>query len=735
MWLRSIVKHWGLMPRMSRHLRPSRTPFVTTRLRLEQLENRLLPSTYLASSVADLTADINAANLHGGANTIVLAQHTTFTLTAADNATDGANGLPVVAANDNLTILGNGDTIERSTAAGTPAFRLFDVASGGALTLKDLTLQHGLALGSGTAAEGGAALNQGTLTLTHVTVQNNVAQGSIGVPGTPLNPVGGNGQDASGGGIWSSGILTLQGGSNLLNNQAIGGDGGPGLSSDGGFDGEGGYAFGGGLDVAGGTVLVANSTLSSNSAQGGQGADGGSAFGGAMFMDGAAVTLSNVGLSSNFARGGISSAPTGGGGDGGAVFCNSGTLAISRSSFASNSTYGGNDQRDFFGGFGGPCGYGGALVNFGAVTIDHSTFSGNSADFGGGAIDSFGTLAIHHSDFEANTSGGSGGALWNIGRASIDTTTLSGNSDSGGDAGAIYNLGSMTIDRSTLSGNYAYGSSTVFGGAIDNNNTGTLTVSYTTLSDNQAISPVLSLGGAIVNSASGTVTVEHSTLTGNTADGGPSDGYYTGGYGGAIASGFNLTVDHSILSGNSATGGGGAIYNDDGRYGLGFAGVMTVENSTLSGNSAGVYGGAIASNSSPSSSTPTVSNCILCGNTAVYGGAFFNGYFGFDTTISSSIFSGNSASYGGAFFNTGGLTIAGSLLVGNSAASAGGGIYNDDGSFALLPILSSFGTLTLDNSTVSGNFSPLGADLENAGATTLIASHVGVIDGTGSLTE
>jgi hypothetical protein len=33
----------------------------------------------------------------------------------------GATGLPVIAANDNLTIIGNGDLIERSAAKGTPA--------------------------------------------------------------------------------------------------------------------------------------------------------------------------------------------------------------------------------------------------------------------------------------------------------------------------------------------------------------------------------------------------------------------------------------------------------------------------------------------------------------------------------------------------------------------------------------------------------------------------------------
>src|SRR5262249_28880128 len=136
------------------------------------------PSNYTAATVPDLIADINAANAAGGSNTITLVAGTTFTLTAVNNTTEGATGLPVITANDSLTIAGNGDTIERSTAKGTPAFRLLDVAAGASLTLNNLTLQGGLAFGGGVSAEGGAIYNQGTLLLNGVTVQNNSAQGS-----------------------------------------------------------------------------------------------------------------------------------------------------------------------------------------------------------------------------------------------------------------------------------------------------------------------------------------------------------------------------------------------------------------------------------------------------------------------------------------------------------------------------------------------------------------------------
>ena len=150
------------------------------RFSLEPLEARALLASYTAAGVSDLIADITAANTNGGANTITLTAATTapYDLTAVNNTTVGATGLPVIAANDNLTIVGSGDTVERSTVSGTAAFRLFDVATGGSLTLQSLTLQGGLAFGSGVSAEGGAIDNQGNLTLFDVTVDNNIAQGA-----------------------------------------------------------------------------------------------------------------------------------------------------------------------------------------------------------------------------------------------------------------------------------------------------------------------------------------------------------------------------------------------------------------------------------------------------------------------------------------------------------------------------------------------------------------------------
>jgi hypothetical protein len=130
---------------------------------LEGLEGRTVLSSYTAATVSDLIADINASNNGGGSNTIKLVAGNTFSLTAVNNTTDGATGLPVIAANDRLTIAGNSDTID--LASGTPAFRLLDVAAGASLTLQKLTLQGGVEVDNGAQAAGGAIYSQGTLDL------------------------------------------------------------------------------------------------------------------------------------------------------------------------------------------------------------------------------------------------------------------------------------------------------------------------------------------------------------------------------------------------------------------------------------------------------------------------------------------------------------------------------------------------------------------------------------------
>jgi hypothetical protein len=406
---------------------------------LEALEDRTLPSTFYAATASDLITDINAANKAGGTNTIVLTAPTTspYVLTAVNNTTDGANGLPQISKKDSLTIIGNGDTIERSTAAGTPAFRLLDVASGGALTLQDLTLQNGLAFGSGAGADGGAIYNQGTLTLSGVTVQNNEARGVDGtVMATKASAAAGG--DAAGGGIWSDGTvnledLTLPSGTVLHTvlqyNEALGGAGGSvGLTE----EGTGGRALGGALYLAGGNAGKTNATLTNvsflnNLAEGGTGGNdgtgnanggtGGAASGGAVDIAEAGTVIMTGGtLDNNQAVGGVggyslqpydANQGTGGDASGGAVCVTSGTVNMEGMFFEFNiaqggagglNPYGPNDFNLIQGGGGNA--YGGALfVGGGQVTVRSAPVQYNEA-LGGQTGVGF------------NTGFGSGGAIF-----------------------------------------------------------------------------------------------------------------------------------------------------------------------------------------------------------------------------------------------------------------------------------------------------------------------------------
>jgi hypothetical protein len=303
MWLSSLRKR----------NRGEQTKRRDVRLALERLEDRLVPTNYTAANVNQLIADINTANQAGGSNIITLTAPTTspYILTAVNNTTDGVNGMPVIAKYDNLTIVGNGDTIERDPAA--PDFRLFDVASGGSLTLETLTLQNGRAVGSASSSEGGAIYNRGTLDLNSVTVQDNLAFGGYGSAKTT------RGNDAAGGGIWSSGTLTLEKGTTVKNNDALGGYGGSRVKNEGY---PGGNGFGGGVYVAGGTANLTDSTLYDNGALGGTGgegnygytqAPGGFGEGGGLCVAGGTVSLCNDTVTSNGVGGYLSSGGVGGG--------------------------------------------------------------------------------------------------------------------------------------------------------------------------------------------------------------------------------------------------------------------------------------------------------------------------------------------------------------------------------------------------------------------------------------
>jgi hypothetical protein len=173
----------------------------------------------------------------------------------------------------------------------------------------------------------------------------------------------------------------------------------------------------------------------------------------------------------------------------------------------------------------------------------------------------------------------------------------------------------------TLANGYLYTPSAIGGAGIEN--LGSLTLTSVAVSNNyaQAQGSDITEGGGIYNA--GSLTVQNSTISGNSV-----------GYTSPYASG----------QGGFVTGIGGGIYN---------SGTLNVQTSSFTGNVAGGFGegGAVAN-----FKTATITGCTASGNSAMYGGAFYNraSRTGASMVLSSTTVSGNTATQtGGGVYNTG----------------------------------------------------------------------------------
>jgi hypothetical protein len=147
-----------------------------------------IASPALAATPCDTPSLITAITLANTTNgTVTLTSGCTYTLTAINNTADnGGVGLPLITGK--VTIQGSGATIARSTASGTPVFRIFDVSSSGSLTLNSVTISNGLA--NNGQQGGGGIFNHGALTITGSTFTNNSAPSSSGTSGGGINNSG-----------------------------------------------------------------------------------------------------------------------------------------------------------------------------------------------------------------------------------------------------------------------------------------------------------------------------------------------------------------------------------------------------------------------------------------------------------------------------------------------------------------------------------------------------------------
>ncbi len=430
------------------------------RPRLEVLEDRWLPSqigltvTSLADSGPDtLRAAILTADMGSPKDRFAIGFAVKGTI---------ALQTPLPDLNNSIAIQGPGAgslTVERAVGFSFTS-AILSVDTGQTASLSGLTIANG---------NSGGIFNEGTLTVSGCTLSGNAIDGGVGgaifsagmltvnnstLSGNAANAAGVSG--GQGGGIWDVGDLKISGCTFTSNTATF---------------------SGGGLDFEGGTLTLTGSTFTTNHAGDGGGiydylsfpsTVSGSIFagntatlvGGGIDNASGLLTVSRSTLSAN-------SAGSGGG------ISNDGALIVS------SSTLSGNSATGFTIGIFHSVGQGGAIDNVrDTTTVRDSFFSSNSADLGGAiysAPASFGALVVQGSLFTDNTAGDSGGGIYNVGTATIQECTLSGNS-AGSAGGGIFNgaSGTLAIKDSVVSGNVAPSGADVY-------NLGALTLDDSTI--------------------------------------------------------------------------------------------------------------------------------------------------------------------------------------------------------------------------------------------------------------
>ncbi|AFK57506.1 DUF4347 domain-containing protein [Tistrella mobilis] len=405
-----------------------------------------LMATFTAGTAAQLETAIINANTAVGTDQIDITAN--LTVSAGFSAIT-----------DNVLIRSDDTTTRVLDAAGLTNGSVFTVTDA-TVTFARLQIENATRTSGGGAGINFTASGSDTLTLTDITMNNLTA--------------------TEGGAVYmAGGQLAMTGTNSFVDNQATSGAGGAIYISGGNFihtvtgqfttntaTTQGGAIYQ--TSAAGATLNVADSSFDQNSATN---------AGGAIRVEG--NTSGNITFSvadSSFtnnttAAGGAISARTGGG-----------STTIDRSTFTSNDATSGSTG-------GGALDLADTATASEAFITD-STFTQNTANAtngNGGAIYSGGSgridLQIVRSTFDRNTaSSGSGGAIAMLGTnstTSVVNSTFSGNSATYG--GAIENSSALTVAHSTFSGNSA--TNATYQGTIDSYG-GSVSVSHTILANN-----------------------------------------------------------------------------------------------------------------------------------------------------------------------------------------------------------------------------------------------------------
>jgi hypothetical protein len=318
-----------------------------------------------------------------------------------------------------------------------------------------------------------------------------------------------------------------------------------------------------------GAVTLAHLTITHGRAQGvelpASEASGTAAPGGGIFNAAAHLTLRNLVFSRNQSIGGL----------GGALWNDLGaTATVTDCLFADNQVIGVIDLVIP----GSTLGEGGAIDNFGTLTVTRSTFLGNQAHSGrggefsnalGGALNNAGVLTLSHSIF-----------LDNQALVDADATGLGGYAAGGAlNSFAFFPTTSNTVTHTLFSRNSALGGSGAFpspmplafaalGGGLSVSGA-PLVLTASIVSHNRAVggsgapgSPGgIGAGGGIDLSFGASATIVNSVIAANVAVGGAGGsgarGGDAGGGGLIVEAGSEATIRNTIITDNQARGGAG----------------------------------------------------------------------------------------------------------------------------------------------------------------------------------
>lgn len=200
----------------------------------------------------------------------------------------------------------------------------------------------------------------------------------------------------------------------------------------------------------------------------------------------------------------------------------------------------------------------GTAVSISGLTLAlGNTIKSGLSDNSGGAIENFGALTLDRCEVTDN-SGGSGGGVANLGSLIVGNCTFA-NNQSTGNGGAIRSTSKLTVSDSTF-----YNNTSVNSGAISSfiNSGGTATASVTncTVTKNN-VSDSNGAGGGLYNGANSTMTVSNTIVAFNTTKSFASTYDISGAF---VSGGHNLIYQNFAGSGFSAGTNGdliGSSYN------------------------------------------------------------------------------------------------------------------------------------------------------------------------------